>query len=102
MNFIFQGYDLRKSKRQTYGPGIYSAPDPRIAALYAKEFSYRGRIYLAMMQNRVDMTKTTAVRNIEELKDKSDYHYVTSRVDGIRPYGLLIKEIEEPTCCSIM
>ena len=51
----------------------------------------------------VDMTKTTAIRNIEELKDKSDYHYVTSRVDGIRPYGLLIKEIEEPTlCCSIM
>ena len=80
---LFKGYDQGKNKRQLYGPGIYSAPDPEVAEHYAVGFSFEGKKYLALMQNRVNMAKTKTARG-------GDY-YVTSDEDSIRPYGLLIK-----------
>ena len=79
----FKGFDQGKNKRQLYGAGIYSAPDPKVAEHYAVDFPYKGKKYLVLVQNRVNMAKTKTVRG-------GDY-YVTSDEDGIRPYGLLIK-----------
>ena len=63
-----------------------------MAEHYAVEFPYKGKTYLALMQNRVDMAKTKKVENVPILRTnmRGDY-YVTCEEDSIRPYGLLIK-----------
>ena len=89
---MFKGYDRGKCKRQLYGAGIYSAPDPKVAEKYAVEFTYKGKTYLALMQNRVNMAKTKIVKDVPVLMTnlRGDY-YVTNEEDSIRPYGLLVK-----------
>ena len=89
---IFKGFDQGKNKRQLYGPGIYSAPDPKVAEHYAVDFSYKEDKYLVLIQNRVNMAKTKTVKDVPILMTgkRGDY-YVTSDEDSIRPYGILIK-----------
>ena len=89
--FISQGYDHGRSRRQDYGAGIYSAPDPRVAECYAREFSHDGKTYLVMMQNRLNMAQTKLVKNVQVCKDVQGDYFVTSDEDSIRPYGILVK-----------
>ena len=110
MFIFFQGYDIGKSERQNFGPGIYSTSDPRVAETYAKGFIYKGGTYLAMLQNRVDINKTRTIWNVKENENLWSDYYVTTKEDGIRPYALLIKktgqvgedeETGDTSCCSI-
>ena len=88
---VLKGYDQGKAKRQRYGAGIYSTPDPKVAECYANEFTYKGKTYLALVQNRVDMAKTKIVENVHVMANIRGNYYVTCEEDSIRPYGLLIK-----------
>ena len=73
--------------RQLYGEGIYSTPYPFIAENFATEFIYAGKTFKLLMQNRVDMSRTTLENN--------NKYYVTQDDRYIRPYGLLFKEVFE-------
>ena len=59
---VDEGYKLVKGKRFLYGKGIYSTPQPSVAALYAKDFKYKGKNYKVMIQNRVHMEDTEQVK----------------------------------------
>jgi hypothetical protein len=41
---------LSKGKRFCYGTGIYSSPDPDVAAQYATTFTYQGEEWQIMFQ----------------------------------------------------
>ena len=49
-----------KNKRQVYGPGIYSSPDPDFASdgWYAEHFNFKGRRFQVLVENLVNMTNT--------------------------------------------
>ncbi|XP_075255917.1 uncharacterized protein LOC142348443 isoform X2 [Convolutriloba macropyga] len=80
-------FDHSKSKRQLFGKGIYSTPYPFIAEKFATEFIYAGKTFKLLMQNRVDMSRTTL--------ENDNMYYVTQDDRYIRPYGLLFKEVFE-------
>ena len=84
------GFDNSKSKRQAYGPGIYSTPSIDVASYYASEFTYEGKGFKVVLQNRVDLqasneipAKTTGV---------GAAYFVTPDDNNIRPYGVCLKE----------
>ena len=82
------GYRLSKGERFKFGWGIYSTPSVKVAALYAREFSHKGKRYKLVFQNRVCPsglkiinTKTTGVGE----------YWMQPREDFIRPYGICIQ-----------
>ena len=85
-----RGFDLGQGKRFKYGKGIYSTPDPKEAERYAVKFSWEGRSFKLMLQNRVNMEDTKVVPN--GCGSGSEY-FVTADEENIRPYGILVKEI---------
>ena len=85
-----RGFDLGQGKRFKYGKGIYSTPDPKEAERYAVKFSWEGRSFKLMLQNRVNMEDTKVVPN--GCGCGSEY-FVTADEENIRPYGILVKEI---------
>ena len=85
-----RGFDLGQGKRFKYGKGIYSTPDPKEAERYAVKFSWEGRLFKLMLQNRVNMEDTKVVPN--GCRSGSEY-FVTADEENIRPYGILVKEI---------
>ncbi|XP_075255919.1 uncharacterized protein LOC142348443 isoform X3 [Convolutriloba macropyga] len=78
---------LNVQDRQLFGKGIYSTPYPFIAEKFATEFIYAGKTFKLLMQNRVDMSRTTL--------ENDNMYYVTQDDRYIRPYGLLFKEVFE-------
>ena len=82
-----KGFELRKSERQLYGKGIYSSPDPEVAEGYAKKFMHEGKEYKLMFMNRVNMNNTM------EIYADLGIYYVTSNESSIRPYAMLIKQV---------
>ena len=83
-----EGYDVKYSKRQMYGRGIYSSPDlSHVECYHAIEFRNNGKEYKIVFQNRVNPDKLR--------KAFRDKYWITDDSD-IRPYGILVKEIREP------
>ncbi|KAI1746339.1 hypothetical protein F4680DRAFT_401111 [Xylaria scruposa] len=80
------GYKLSKGVRFKYGQGIYSTPDVHIAEMYAKAFSYEGKSYKVILQNRVNPT------NLKKITEEN--YWISLGDDDIRAYGLCIKAIE--------
>ena len=70
------GYDSNRGKNFAYGRGIYSTPDPKIAAIYAKKFTHDGKTYKVLMQNRVNMEKS----RIKDVKGSVTRHGQTHKV----------------------
>jgi ubiquitin len=83
MSIANEGFKLSKGLRFAYGRGIYSTPNVVTAELYATEFSFDGRRYKVVVQNRVNPTC---------LNKFGDY-WVSPRDEDIRPYGLCIKKM---------
>ncbi|KAK9957458.1 hypothetical protein ABG768_011702 [Culter alburnus] len=89
--------------RQAYGRGIYSSPDIKVADDYAKSKKFtsqkNGKTYKVIMQNRVNPKKREIIkgRNFwlvripEGTSAEKEKEIVES---SIRPYGLLLKEVE--------
>lgn len=89
--------------RKAYGRGIYSSPDINVADDYAtsKKFTSQknGKTYKVIMQNRVNPQKREIIKgkNIwlvcvpKGTSAKKEKEIVAS---SIRPYGLLLKEVE--------
>ena len=82
-----EGYDVNRGRRQRYGKGIYSTLHLSIAECYAIEFSNNGKRYKIVFQNRVNPAN---LRKVNE-----DQYWITDDSD-IRPYGILVKEIDIP------
>ncbi|ROK35809.1 hypothetical protein DPX16_17552 [Anabarilius grahami] len=94
--------------RQAYGRGIYSSPDIKVSDVYAESKSFisqkNGKTYKVIMQNRINPKK-------REIKNKDIWLVPipegTSAAkekeiveSSIRPYGLLLKEVEGKKTCS--
>ena len=79
-------YDLSKGKKFTFGVGIYSSPDPKIAEHYARSFEYEGKLYKVILQNRVNMHSTKHI--------KAKNFFLTIAEDDIRPYAILFKKVK--------
>jgi len=85
-----QGYDMAKGKRFLYGRGIYSSPDPDIAEAYAATCCHKGITYKVLIQNRVNMDDTEVIQEAN--------YFVTANENNIRPYGILFKKFDPPSC----
>ncbi|XP_072538867.1 uncharacterized protein [Salminus brasiliensis] len=98
---------------QMYGRGIYSTPDITVAEAYITKFtSKNGKTYNVMMQNRVNPKKREII-HAPQVTDNgvmvNDAEYWLIRLpegtsaeeekeiveSSIRPYGILIREVEE-------
>ena len=84
-----RGFDLGQGKRFKYGKGIYSTPDPKEAERYTVKFSWEGRSFKLMLQNRVNMAGTQVVSDGNGSRAQ---FFVTAEEEDIRPYGILFKE----------
>ena len=60
---MIEEYKIDKSKRFEYGIGIYSSPFFSVAEVFAKEFSFNGKNYKIVFQNRINQ------RNMQIVKD---------------------------------
>ena len=94
-NIVITGYDPAMSMHQVYGRGIYSSPDPKIAEDYAEVFSFNGKRFKFILQNRVNLEESSKVTGEYRCNGitKSGPYYITSREEFIRPYGVCIKQI---------
>ena len=84
------GYNSKKLKRELYGKGHYSTPDIEVAKGYAGNFESEGKEYRLVLQNRVNLAKTTIVPR-EDTGVGAEY-FVTPLNDDIRAYALCIQE----------
>ncbi|XP_071368171.1 uncharacterized protein [Centroberyx affinis] len=95
--------NYKAGSRAIHGRGIYSTPDLDIAeVLYAKTFKSKtnGKTYKVIMQNRINpcqREKSTEnywlIRVLRWLSDEEEREIVE---ESIRPYGILIKEVQDP------
>lgn len=95
---------------QVYGRGIYSTPDIHVAEKeqFAKTFTSKttGKSYKVILQNRINPKKRMIcwtsdywlIRVDEGTSDKEERQIVES---SIRPYGILIKEINQVSFWSL-
>ncbi|CAG0895105.1 unnamed protein product [Darwinula stevensoni] len=73
-----QGSQLKKCQHPQCREGIYSTPNPDIAAQYAATFQHQGCTYQIMMQNRINAKKS--------IFHKEEEYYVTPNDDNIRMF----------------
>ena len=78
--------DCNREKASHLMRGIYSCPDPAVAAECAPVFTFRSRKFQVMIQSRVNMKNTTTIGD-QRL-------YCTRAPVNIKPVGLLIKSID--------
>lgn len=84
-----EGYRLDKGLVFAYGKGIYSTPQLECADLnYSKKFEFSGREYKVVLQNRVNLLSSQT-----QIVGRYEY-FITPNDKDIRPYGVLIKEIQ--------
>eukprot|EP00761_Pharyngomonas_kirbyi_P013426 gb/GECH01013455.1/.p1 GENE.gb/GECH01013455.1/~~gb/GECH01013455.1/.p1 ORF type:complete len:334 (+),score=51.79 gb/GECH01013455.1/:1-1002(+) len=89
-NIVKQGYRLSKSHRFLYGRGIYSTPDPDVAALYAQRFDWKGQEFQMIFQNRVNPEK---LEKIPSSKTNVGEYWISTEEEAIRPYGVCIRRV---------
>ena len=85
-SIVIKGFDLSKGKRFRYGKGIYCTPNIQTAERYSTVFKSETtkKNYKIVLQVRV---------NKDSIEKKGiDYWLIKDEID-IRPYGILIKEI---------
>lgn len=91
LQIIKEGYCNDRIRRMKYGYGHYSSPNVNVAEKYAKKFTYEGKEYKMILQNRVNMLGTNVIP--KEATYDSDEYWVTSDPSDLRPYGVLVKEM---------
>lgn len=85
------GFDNGKSKREKFGPGIYSTPSIKVASGYAPKFTYQGSSYQVVLQNRVNLEESKVVP--PSTTGTGAEYFVTQDQSNIRPYGVCLKKI---------
>ncbi|RIB16175.1 hypothetical protein C2G38_1530146 [Gigaspora rosea] len=85
------GYLLSKGQRFAFGHGIYTTPDIEVARRYAQEFTYEGKRYALVFQNRVNPMN---LQRIDMKKTGRGEYWISKRGEDVRPYGICFKEIE--------
>ncbi|CAG8597992.1 11585_t:CDS:1 [Acaulospora morrowiae] len=86
-----QGYLLSKGKRFAFGYGIYSTPDIKIAARYAKEFTHEEEKYKMVFQNRVNPENLIRISAVKT-RFGGEF-WISPSGEDIRPYGICIKKV---------
>ncbi|CAG8474506.1 966_t:CDS:1 [Diversispora eburnea] len=82
------GYLLSKGKRFAFGRGIYSTPNIEIAEMYAPEFQFEGKTYMAVLQNRVNPVN---LHRISKRTTEIGEYWISRRDTDVRAYGICIK-----------
>lgn len=91
-----EGY--KPGSRELFGRGIYTSPNlEMIEKLYAQEFTYQGKTYKIVLQNRVNPDqKNGHLQIIPAAQTTVGADYWLSRggsTADVRPYGILIREV---------
>ena len=86
------GYDKTKLVRKLHGEGHYSTPDINVAAGYASSFSFGGKSYQAVMQNRINLENTKIVPK-EKTGGAGAEYYVTPSENDLRAYSICIRKV---------
>ncbi|CAF3920245.1 unnamed protein product [Rotaria sp. Silwood1] len=84
------GFYLSKGKKFAFGHGVYSTPDINVATKYAKKFSFKGKNYLVLLQNRVN--PTTLVKISADRTGVGEY-WASPSYEDIRAYGICIRKL---------
>ena len=84
------GFDPGKNKRELFGPGIYSTPSIDVASRYASKFTYKGKRFKVVLQNRVNLCSSDVIP--AEKTGVGAAYFVTPDDNNIRSYGVCLKE----------
>ena len=85
--------------RELFGKGIYTSHSlEMVDRLYAKEFTYNGKTYKVVMQNRVNPDQLNGHLQIIPASQTgvgADYWLSPEQYGAVnvRPYGILIREV---------
>ena len=101
----YHGTDLKSAKiivkegykpgpRAKFGKGIYSSPSlETVERMYAKGFTYNGKNYKLVLQNRVNPNYGhLKIIPASQTGEGADYWLSPEHCD-VRPYGILIREV---------
>ena len=91
LQIVKEGYCNDRIRREKYGYGHYSSPNVNVAEKYAKRFTYEGKEYKMILQNRVNMLGTNVIP--KEATYDLDEYWVTPHPSDLRPYGVLVKKM---------
>ena len=91
LQIVKEGYCNDRIHRMKYGYGHYSSPNVNVAEKYAKIFTYEGKKYKMILQNRVNMLGTNVIP--KEATYDLDEYWVTPDPSDLRPYGVLVKKM---------
>ena len=87
-----KGFLLSMRKRALFGPGIYSTPSIEVAAdkgLYAEPFTFSGKEYQLVFQNRV------CPRGMKVIPEERTYvgaeYWIQDNENLVRPYGICVR-----------
>ena len=81
-----------------FGIGIYTSPSlEMVERLYAQPFDYDGKKYKFAFQNRVnpDPNGHLKIISASQTGEGADYWLSPKDNDDVRPYGLLIREVQQ-------
>ena len=99
---------FKAGPRALYGKGIYTSPSlEMVERLYAQEFTHNGKSYKIVFQNRVNPDQRNGHLEIipaAETGVGADYWLspaCTKDATDVRPYGILIREVPQPTLQSM-
>ena len=89
---------IKPGPRALHGKGIYTSPSlEMVDRLYAQEFTYKGKTYKIVLQNRVNPDQRNGhLEIIPASKTGVGADYWLSPADDamhVRPYGILIREV---------
>ena len=93
-----EGY--KPEPRALYGKGIYTSPSlEMVERLYAQEFTHKGKTYKMVLQNRINPDQRNG--HLEIIRSSqtgvgADYWLSSASSDDVRPYGILIREVQQP------
>ena len=89
-----------------FGKGIYTSPSlEMVERLYAQEFTHDGKTYKIALQNRVNPDQKNGRLEIvpaSKTRQGADYWLSPcSHENDVRPYGILIREVQKNTSCIL-
>ena len=93
---------LKVGTRHLYGKGIYTSPAlEKVAKHYGNKFSYEGKTYQMVLQNRVDPDpEHLTIIPPDSSGIRKDFPYWISPLQDpekdifdVRPYGILTREM---------
>ena len=91
---VEEGYEIGPGN--AFGDGIYTSPSLEMVERdYAREFNCDGKRYKIALQNRVNPNGHLKIVDASINGSGADF-WVSPNENDVRPYGILVREIEQP------